>query len=66
LDDSVDSETGFKFSGADAGALLQSAREALAAWRDSASWQNRMRLGMKKDFSWGASAQRYSELYASL
>jgi starch synthase len=66
LDDTVDEETGFKFHGYSPEALLVAIRAALAAYRDRNGWIERMRLGMAKDFSWGASADRYRELYAKL
>jgi glycogen synthase len=35
-------------------------------WRDPVEWRERMRRAMCKDYSWGASASRYSQLYARL
>jgi starch synthase len=63
LDDTIDSETGFKFAGYSAEALLGAVREALAAFEDSEAWRVRMRAGMQRDFSWRASAAQYSALY---
>jgi starch synthase len=39
-------------------------KEALRAFRDQASWQQLMRNGMSKDFSWGDSAKEYIRVYA--
>jgi len=66
LEDSVDAETGFKFSGREGGGLLDSIRAAIAGYRDTVEWRERMQRGMRKDFSWNASAKRYAELYAAL
>ena len=66
LNDTIDEETGFKFGWYSAGALIESFEEALAAYANRESWQERMRLGMKKDFSWDASAREYSQLYQRL
>jgi starch synthase len=66
LDDTIDEGTGFKFYEYSPGALLGATRAALSAFRDPASWRERMRMGMRKDFSWAASAAEYSLLYHSL
>jgi starch synthase len=55
--------TGFKFSEYSSEALLATIRQALYAFRDSASWQTLMRNGMSKDFSWSASAREYVRVY---
>ncbi len=66
LDDTIDSDTGFKFSGYSAEALLGAVREALEAFGDRDAWRERMRRGMQRDFSWKASASQYSALYRRL
>ena len=66
LDDTIDSETGFKFAGYSSEALLGAVREALEAFGDREAWRERMRRGMKRDFSWNASAAQYSALYRRL
>ena len=66
LDDTIDSGTGFKFAGYSGRAMLAAVREALAAWRDRKRWVAMMKLGMSRDFSWGASAREYSALYQRL
>jgi len=66
LDDTIDSETGFKFAGYSATALLSAVREALAAFETRETWRVRMRAGMQRDFSWKASAAQYSALYRRL
>jgi starch synthase len=66
LDDTIDSETGFKFAEYSSAALLAAVREALAAFSNRDAWQETMRRGMTRDFSWKASAGRYSALYRRL
>lgn len=66
LEDTVDESTGFKFRDYNARAMMEALRAALAAWRDRPRWEALMRAGMKKDFSWRASAARYSELFREL
>jgi starch synthase len=66
LEDTVDDSTGFKFHGYSPDALLVAIRTALAEFRDADKWRARMRRGMVKDFSWGASADQYGDLYAKL
>ena len=67
LDDTVDPETGFKFTGYKARDFLAAIQLALTDFRDKPqAWRERMRLGMSRDFSWKASAESYSELYRQL
>jgi starch synthase len=66
LEDTVDGYTGFKFREYKAEALRGAVELALAAFRESDAWQRRMRQGMAKDYSWGASAAAYQRLYMSL
>jgi len=66
LDDTIAEETGFKFGEYSPGALLGTLRYALQCWRDREAWEERMRLGMSKDFSWDRSAAEYAELYGRL
>jgi starch synthase len=66
LDDTIDEDTGFKFSEYSSQALLAALRDALAACRDRRRWETLMRNGMRKDFSWNASAAEYSALYRRL
>jgi starch synthase len=55
--------TGFKFSEYTGEALLKTIQTALAAYKDQAGWQQLMRNGMGKDFSWGASAKEYIRVF---
>jgi starch synthase len=55
--------TGFKFNDYNGEALLLTIKEALRAFRDPSSWQQLMRNGMSKDFSWNASAREYIRVY---
>jgi starch synthase len=66
IDDSHASQTGFKFSDYNGGALLHTIRTACAAWQDRKKWNKMMIRGMKQDFSWAASAAEYSRLFTSL
>ena len=66
IDTIVDGSTGFLFEGADADALVAAVRRAAAAYGDAARWARIQRSGMSRDFSWGAAARRYADLYARL
>jgi starch synthase len=66
LEDTIDESTGFKFRDYTSGALLEALRQAVAAYREPERWQSMMRAGMRKDYSWSASAAEYSELYRRL
>jgi starch synthase len=67
LDDTIDSGTGFKFHSYSADAMAGALREALTVyWTDPERWAGMMEAGMRKDYSWSASAGEYSNLYRSL
>lgn len=66
LDDTIQEDTGFKFSWYSVGALYDTLRSALGAFENRDSWTARMRRGMAKDYSWNASAREYSALYQRL
>jgi starch synthase len=66
LDDTIDGETGFKFWEYHPEALLKGVRCAIERWYDRDSWQERMRRGMAKDYSWDRSAGEYQRLYRQL
>jgi starch synthase len=66
LDDTIDEGTGFKFWEYSGQALLGAVRVAAGAFSNTAAWQEMMRRGMQKDFSWKASAALYSALYHRL
>ncbi len=55
--------TGFKFTEYSGEALLDTVRLALTAYKDKNSWQQLMRNGMTRDFSWTASAREYVKVY---
>ncbi len=47
-------------------ALMAAIDRALTIYRNSDLWPELQRTGMRRDFSWATSAQRYIELYQSL
>jgi starch synthase len=56
--------TGFKFTEYHGEALLLAIRQALHAYStDPAAWQKIMLNGMRKDYSWAASAREYVKVY---
>ncbi len=66
LNDTIDEDTGFKFADYSGPALLEAVRAAVGAFRNTGAWQERMRRGMRKDFSWRSSAAAYQSLYRRL
>jgi starch synthase len=66
LDDTIEDGTGFKFKDYSAEALLGALQAATRAYEDGEGWQEMMRRGMRKDFSWNPSAAAYSALYRQL
>ncbi len=63
LDDTIDDSTGFKFWEYSGYALLLAMQACLRTWQDRDRWTTMMRNGMKKDFSWMASAVQYEAMY---
>jgi len=57
---------GFVFTEPTPQALLAALERAVGTWRDRARWRDLQRNGMRLDFSWRASAQRYCDLYRTL
>jgi starch synthase len=55
--------TGFVFDAPSASDLSAAVRRALDLHSDRDAWRRLMSNGMKRDFSWRASAMRYLELY---
>src|SRR5260370_41578234 len=66
LDDTIEEGTGFKFTECCGQALLEAVRAAVRAFGNREAWQEIMRRGMRKDFSWKTSAAAYSALYRRL
>jgi len=73
LDDTVrdpgedgDRPNGFKFRRPWGTDLVATLGRAVGAYRERERWQQMMSTGMAEDFSWRASARRYSELYRTL
>jgi len=56
--------TGFAFEDYSSLALAESLDRALRAYRAPKVWQQLVETGMQQDWSWGRSAERYSEVYA--
>jgi starch synthase len=54
---------GFAFDEYSGDALLGAVKCALDAYRHKDVWRSLMERGMKADFSWGASARKYVDLY---
>lgn len=55
--------TGFKFSEYNGESLLLTIKQALQSYRDQHSWQQLMKNGMGKDFSWNTSAREYVRVF---
>jgi starch synthase len=58
--------TGFKFEGLNPLMLLEAIDRALAAFQDKPAWQQLMRNGMERNYSWQAPAKEYAEVYAEV
>ncbi|MCW5980281.1 MAG: glycogen synthase GlgA [Bryobacteraceae bacterium] len=66
LADTIDPSVGFPFHDYTPQALLDTIRAALRAFGDKPAWQETMRRGMARDYSWKTAAAAYSELYARM
>ncbi len=62
----TDEGTGFSFANYNAHEMLFTIEAAANFYRDKALWTRLMRRAMAMDFSWGASAKKYLELYDRL
>ncbi len=58
--------SGFTFAPAEPAALLAAVQRAVAAWKSKSVWRAIQRNGMRKDFSWEASARKYIEVYRNV
>jgi starch synthase len=58
--------TGFLFAEETPVALLAAIERALDLYRAPKEWRQIQRAGMATDFSWGAAARKYAEVYAGL
>jgi len=65
LDDTVDADTGFKFSGDSPQELLDCIRAALQVY-GTPGWTQMMNTAMQRDFSWKVAAGEYIRLYRRL
>jgi starch synthase len=70
LDDTIEewnpeqgSGTGFKFQGANSGALQAALERALTAFADKDGWQRLMLNGMARNYSWEQPAREYVAAY---
>jgi starch synthase len=71
LDDTVEPfdgkvGTGFKFTEYAPEALLAAIQAAVAVYKQPKVWRQLMHNGMKKDFSWPASAKQYLKIYQAV
>jgi len=55
--------TGFAFMNYDAQEFLETIQRALKVYQNKEAWAALIKNGMKKDFSWEASAKKYVEIY---
>ncbi len=58
--------TGFCFAEYDSAALEAAVKRALTLWPDRVAWEKLMLNGMRQDFSWKKSAQKYFNAYQRL
>jgi len=63
LADSVSDETGFLFDAPTPQALREALGRALEVWRTPSAWRALQQNGMRRDFSWHASARAYLDVY---
>lgn len=55
--------SGFHFNAMNSDAFMNAIRRAISAYSDARSWKALQLNGMKRDFSWNASASAYLSLY---
>jgi len=57
---------GFSFMAAEPPALREAIEQAVRAWREPAVWRALQQAGMRADFSWRRSAERYLSVFRSI
>jgi starch synthase len=57
---------GFKFSTYSSDALFNAVKLAVELYKDKKAWKKLVTKGMKSDFSWNRSAERYLNIYKSI
>ncbi|HET7152509.1 MAG TPA: glycogen/starch synthase, partial [Candidatus Kapabacteria bacterium] len=60
------SGTGFVFQKFNSADLLKAIKRALTVWNNHDTWHKLQINGMTKDFSWQASAEKYSDIYKAV
>jgi len=60
---SLETATGFVFANYTAAGLTAAIDHALSAWQDSNVWSRLVQNGMRCDWSWDKSAEKYVEVY---
>ncbi len=65
-DDDSGKGNGFVFTEADSRTLLNTLKRAQAVFGDQSAWSKLVKRGMKADFSWKATAEKYVKLYSKL
>jgi len=60
---SLETATGFVFANYTAAGLTAAIDHALTAWQDSNVWSRLVQNGMRCDWSWDKSAEKYVEVY---
>jgi len=65
-DTPASSATGFLFDGETAAEMAAAIRRALSVYQERDTWQMLVRNGMRREFSWAASAAQYAQMYAGL
>jgi starch synthase len=63
VDEQPGTGTGFVFKKYDPEEMLTAIKRAVAMYSKKRAWRKIMKEGMKKDFSWAASARKYVDLY---
>ncbi len=58
-----DTGTGFAFNEYTGSAIAATVQRALEMYKDKKTWRKIQKNGMKRDFSWDASAKKYYDLY---
>ncbi|MBN1997539.1 glycogen synthase GlgA [candidate division KSB1 bacterium] len=57
---------GFVFTDSDDRTLLETFKRAMEVYRDQGSWLKLLKRGMKADFSWKSTAEKFVKLYSKL
>jgi starch synthase len=66
LADTINETNGFVFDDYTTSGLVDTAKKSISLYQDKRKWQEKIKQGMRSNFSWDESAKQYIKLYQKL